>query len=87
MPSFLIRLVGEITKNTVYMILALFFIGGSQRVANYYEIVPAQKALSVVDGVLVQERATIIAQGTTVASSATIVVPMTVETSDTAVRR
>ncbi|WP_020184556.1 hypothetical protein [Methylopila sp. 73B] len=73
MPTFALKAIAEIASKTIYMLLALFIIGGSSRVAEYFEIKPVQDALKVVDGVLIQERATVIAQGPTFVTSDTTV--------------
>ncbi|WP_342150218.1 hypothetical protein [Methylorubrum sp. SB2] len=73
MPSFLTKFAAEIAKGTFTFVLGLFCIGGATRVADFYQIKPAQSVLSIVDGVLVQERSTVVAQGPVVVVSDTSV--------------
>ncbi len=68
-PKFALKVLAEAAKSTVMFILGLGLIGAGQRIADYYEFVPAQKALSLVDGILIQERTNVVAQGPVVVIS------------------
>lgn len=73
MPPFMTSMFARITQTAIGYILALFVIGGADRIAQEYNITPAQKALAVIDTAVVQQRTLFVAPGSTVAVSGTVV--------------
>ncbi|MGX7703796.1 hypothetical protein [Methylobacterium sp. Gmos1] len=69
MPAFLANFIKEIATKSLYTFIALFVIGGAQRLADYMQVKPAQDILHTVDGVLIQERTNVVAQGPVVVVS------------------